>query len=264
MNNIFAPLYHLNHRRNTMRSIITKAIALLALLNIAVFAQQKGTFTDPRDNKKYNTVKIGKQIWLAENLNYSGSDGYLGLCYDKDPENCQKYGRLYDWSEAMGIDRAFNKKIYVSKNAKQQGVCPAGWHLPNDKEWQALIDFVGGDKVAGKKLKAKEGWKAFDFSRKNFDDPKCKWTEEKEDDRGRIIKTEYDKCSTDEFGFSALPGGQGSSPFYNVSKRGVWWSASQLISDNAYYKHIDYDSEYFFYNPTEPKSCLYSVRCVMD
>jgi uncharacterized protein (TIGR02145 family) len=193
-----------------------KVIALLALLNIVAFAQ---TFVDQRDNKKYKTVKIGNQNWMAQNLDYHGEDGYTGLCYgDKpkikisNPGNCEKYGRLYDWEES--------KKV-----------CPTGWHLPNDNEWKTLVNFLGGNKVAGKKLKAtSDEWK------------KCKW--EDTDNRGRVIVT--DLCGTDEHGFSALPGGfsqaiDGGSQFDPVNNKlsraitlsfdhinvtGIWWSRS--------------------------------------
>jgi len=92
---------------------------------------QKGSFTDSRDKKKYGTIKIGTQTWMAENLNY---DGERSICYDDYPADCEKYGRLYDWETA--------KKA-----------CPPGWHLPSDAEWQKLVDFAGGKEVAGKKLK---------------------------------------------------------------------------------------------------------------
>jgi uncharacterized protein (TIGR02145 family) len=123
------------------------SIILLTLLCTAVFAQQKGTFTDARDGKTYKTVNIGKQTWMAENLDYYGEDGYLGLCYGekiRKPENCKKYGRLYYWNEAMET-------------------CPKGWHLPDTTEWNELINFAGGIYVAGKKLKARTGWKRHDF-----------------------------------------------------------------------------------------------------
>jgi uncharacterized protein (TIGR02145 family) len=115
---------------------------LLALLCIATFAQQKGTFTDTRDGKTYKTTKIGEQVWMAENLNYEAG----GKCYGNDPANCDKYGRLYDWNVAMKA-------------------CPKGWHLPSNKEWHSLINATGEkyvkqnyESVAGRKLKSKSGW----------------------------------------------------------------------------------------------------------
>jgi len=93
-------------------------------------------FTDPRDGKIYRTVKIGNQVWMAENLNF---DCPGSKCYDNDPKNANIYGRLYDWETA--------KKA-----------CPPGWHLPSNEEWQALVDFAGGGEIARKKLKAKNGW----------------------------------------------------------------------------------------------------------
>jgi uncharacterized protein (TIGR02145 family) len=91
-------------------------------------------FTDPRDSKTYKTIKMpdGK-VWFAENLNYAAEGS---KCYDNKEENCQKYGRLYDWATAMEA-------------------CSKGWHLPSKEEWEGL-DF--GNKTAGKKLKAASGW----------------------------------------------------------------------------------------------------------
>jgi uncharacterized protein (TIGR02145 family) len=96
----------------------------------------ENTFTDPRDGKVYRTVKIGSQVWMAENLNYNAPGS---VCYNNDPRNGEKYGRLYDWETA--------KKA-----------CPPGWHLPSDKEWNVLINFAGGSGVGGKHLKAKNDW----------------------------------------------------------------------------------------------------------
>jgi len=98
---------------------------------------KKGSYTDTRDKKTYKTVKIGEQTWMAENLNYEASDSY---CYDNKPENCQKYGGLYNWETA-------------------ETACPSGWHLPNKEEWQVLVDFAGGSEIAGTTLKATSGWK---------------------------------------------------------------------------------------------------------
>ena len=109
---------------------------LILLLTIATYAQT--SLQDKRDGKTYKTVKIGTQIWMAENLNYDNKDGYSS-CYDDKEENCTKYGRLYRWSAA---DKA----------------CPAGWHLPTRKDWYDLFQTVGGKDAAIRTLKSKNGW----------------------------------------------------------------------------------------------------------
>lgn len=91
---------------------------------------------DPRDGKKYQTVKIGNQIWMAENLNYDVSGS---LCYGYNNYNCDKYGKLYKWHDAKSI-------------------CPEGWHLPSLAEWNEMITFLGGPIPSLNKLKAKTIW----------------------------------------------------------------------------------------------------------
>jgi uncharacterized protein (TIGR02145 family) len=173
--------------------------------------------TDARDKKTYKTVKIGKQTWMAENLNY---DEKGSKCYENNDSFCKGYGRLYDWTAA-------------------KTACPKGWHLPSKSEYEALDKFVGGEKVAGKKLKAKSGWNENDGKSGN---------------------------GTDEFGFSALPGGGNSGGhFYNIGYLGYWWSASK----NEYYSSLAYsrfmDCYYGGANwDGNNKSALFSVRCVKD
>jgi uncharacterized protein (TIGR02145 family) len=109
---------------------------MLAGVAVALLAAGDGkppvsTYTDKRDGKVYKIVRIGSQVWFAENLNYAavGSE-----CYRDSAEYCAKYGRLYKWKTAMTA-------------------CPAGTHLPKDDEWTMLVDYVGGEKKAWAKLK---------------------------------------------------------------------------------------------------------------
>jgi uncharacterized protein (TIGR02145 family) len=115
----------------------------------------KDTFTDSRDNKSYETVKIGTQTWMAENLNVAASGSKCGdgeSLSDGNTSTCDTYGRLYDWETA-------------------KAACPSDWHLPSDAEWTTLENSVGGSFTAGTKLKAKSGWNSngngedtYDFS----------------------------------------------------------------------------------------------------
>jgi uncharacterized protein (TIGR02145 family) len=109
---------------------MNKRISLLTSLCVInfgiVLAQENvnrtGTFTDSRDGKIYKTVMIGGQNWMAENLNFTAKEN--SWCYDNVDSNCSKYGRFYSWDAAMNS-------------------CPAGWHLPTDKEWNMLEKNIG-------------------------------------------------------------------------------------------------------------------------
>jgi uncharacterized protein (TIGR02145 family) len=102
----------------------------------SVYDATAKTLTDLRDGKTYKTVTIGDQTWMAENLNYETENSY---CYDDDPSNCSKYGRLYTWAAA-------------------KTVCPSGWHLPSTTEFKTLFTAVGGSSTAGTVLKSTGGW----------------------------------------------------------------------------------------------------------
>lgn len=109
------------------------------LLCNQVSAQEYGSFTDSRDGKTYKTIKIGGQIWMAENLAFKTDTGSWAC--NNDIRNATTYGYLYNWETA-------------------NNVCPATWHLPSNDEWLKLIYFLGGKTYSGGKLKAKILWKS--------------------------------------------------------------------------------------------------------
>ena len=120
-------------------------------------------------------------------------------------------------------------RLYDWATAKT--VCPAGWHLPSDEEWTTLTDYVGND--AGTKLKATSGWKS---------------------------------NGTDEFGFSALPGGTSisSGSFDYAGSLGVWWSATERNASSAYWRRMNDSYSNVVGRSADDKSMLFSVRCVRD
>ena len=139
-----------------------------------------GSMTDSRDGQTYKTVVIGTQTWMAENLNYETKNSY---CYDGYVANCTMYGRLYTWAAAMDSvgtwstnGKGCGYRKTCSPTYPVRGVCPDGWHLPTQTEWNTLFNAVGGSSVAGTMLKSTSGW----YSNGN---------------------------GTDAFSFSALPAG---------------------------------------------------------
>ena len=119
----------------------SNALSVLCIQNPPIKKISR-TFTDTRDNKQYNVIKIGNIIWMASNLNYNAKGSF---CYNNKLENCNRYGRLYDWDLA-------------------QTVCPSSWRLSSNDDWMNMIESSGGD--VGRKLKAKEwgGWDNYGFT----------------------------------------------------------------------------------------------------
>jgi uncharacterized protein (TIGR02145 family) len=195
-----------------------------------------GTFTDSRNNKIYKTVKIGNQTWFAENLNYDVPNVDTDVCYDNEADSCAKYGRLYNWVTAMGIDASYNSTYWGGSDAERQGVCPVGWHLPSDAEWTQLTNFVGGASTAGTKLKSTSGW----------------------NNGGN---------GTDGYRFSALPNGSGDDGaggyLYYAGNFGSWWSATEDNAINAWYRYMNYDKDSVGSNYGD-KTGRGAVRCVQN
>lgn len=119
-----------------------KNLILVTLMGITISQAQKSVFTDSRDGKKYKSVKIGNQVWMAENLNFeTNSESW---CRDNDPENCDQFGRLYSWSGALKLAENCNyNDCGDSIKIHHQGVCPDGWHIPSQSEWRTLDSAVG-------------------------------------------------------------------------------------------------------------------------
>jgi len=191
------------------------------------------------DISKYKTKQIGTQNWMAENLNYAvagskcGSDD--GKLKEENTSNCDTYGRLYNWVTAMNLPASCNSSSCSGQiKAKHQGICPSGWHIPSQDDWDVLKTAVGGASTAGTELKATSGWNASGNGQ-------------------------------DTYGFSALPGGlaYSSDNFDNVGLTGLWWSATEYRASDAYYQVMSYNYANVS-SGSSGKFVLYSVRCVQD
>ncbi|MCL2182809.1 MAG: fibrobacter succinogenes major paralogous domain-containing protein [Chitinispirillia bacterium] len=226
-------------------SIITAIVLSAALLFAAHANPGAGTFTDSRDGKVYRTVRMGDLTWMAENLNFKTGGS---RCYGNKESNCQKYGLLYDWTTAMSA-------------------CPAGWRLPARNDWADLVKAAGGEETAGKKLKSKTGW--------------GDWTCDKGmvmDGRDCTLWRSYSGNGSDDFGFSAMPGGSRvGADFDGSGGYGQWWSATKNASGQICYwgildshneiVEVDLDESVliqFGGNANDFKNASNSVRCVQE
>ena len=209
-------------------------------------------FTDTRDNNHYDVVKIGNQVWMAENLAYlpsvnmvaDGSEDAAGSYYyvygydgtnvtdAKATDNYTTYGVLYNWTAAMDGEASS-----TTNPSGIQGVCPAGWHLPSDAEWTELTDYLGGTSVAGGKLK----------------------------ETGTTHWTSPNTGATNETGFTALPGGFRNyfGSFLNIGFNGYWWSATEYGATHAWYRTMNYSGSNVDRDLND-KELGFSVRCVRD
>jgi uncharacterized protein (TIGR02145 family) len=232
---------------NNQLTIVTIPNSVTSIGN-QVFSGNKHTATikipnsnvilDTRNERQYRTVRIGNKTWMAENLNYKIGRSW---CYENNESNCDKYGRLYDWNAAISA-------------------CPSGWHLSTRQEWEDLVNIAGGRKIAGRKLKAKNGWSAI----------------------GGFCS--QDPNGTDEYGFSALPGGEkladGQTHSYNGKTytfigggyATYWWTATTknvgILStpiSNAYKQDIGGCLIDRVDEGTAPQTDYgFSVRCVQN
>ena len=205
------------------------------------------TLKDLRDGQIYRTVKIGKQVWMAENLNYESEKSF---CYMDSSEYCSKYGRLYTWAAAIDSMRLATDKEHpqdcgydkiCSILEKVQGICPEGWSLPSTYEWSVLFSVVGGEKTAGKMLKSTSGWNDY-----------------REGDSGN---------GSDDYMFSVLSAGyRYFDTFKYEGDVAYYWCSTE----ENYESHGDFAYSVVFGSSKDGafrvnrKNLAFSVRCVKD
>jgi uncharacterized protein (TIGR02145 family) len=219
-----------------MLNKITLIIFFIILHANDAFTQIYGSFSDVRDGKVYKSVKIGNQTWMAENLNvgrFMNGDSIPEVktpeeweaarqnrepawCYyNNDPANGAKYGRLYNW--------------YAVFDPRK--LAPYGWHITSDREWTTLSKFLGGEKVAGGKIKSKNLWKDHGYVACT----NCfMWSQEKSKQLCSICKNQryiYKALAgngSNISGLNALPGGFFSNDSFNeIGERCIWWTKTE-------------------------------------
>jgi uncharacterized protein (TIGR02145 family) len=194
------------------------------------------TITDI-DGNVYNTVTIGTQCWMKENLKTSkyndGTSITTGLSndawvntstgaysiYDNNDANNTTYGKLYNW--------------YTVNTGK---LCPTGWHIPSNVEWTLLVDFLGGEAEAGGKMKSTIGWLAPNTG------------------------------ATNSSGFTGLSGSarnNGSGIYGGLSYYGYWWSNMVFNADVAFSMYLTHNKSEAELNPYD-KGSGFSCRCIKD
>lgn len=198
---------------------------------------------DSRDKKTYKTVKIAGLEWMAENLNYEMENSY---CYDGKPANCEKYGRLYTWEAALEA-------------------CPAGWHLPDREEFNALLEAIGESSTAGQKLKSRSGWNDYEMETvifcMSFDPEECQ-KDDNDPDPDEGIESGN---GTDAFGFSALPAGERyeNGNYEGVGEDAYFWKSSGLGGSlGGDYVKLSNAEKSVYQNSTSGSA--FSVRCVKN
>lgn len=196
-------------------------------------------------------VTIGTQVWATKNLDVATySDGTpipevdaaewttirtgAWCYYENSTANGKIYGKLYNWYAVAGIHD-------YDPNTPNKILAPTGWHVPSDAEWITLRDYLGGESVAGSKMKV----------------------------TGNSLWVGFNTDATNSSGFSALPGGlrndSGSLPFRDMGHTCVWWSSSEVLNFPTLARFWNVTQlTGNFQNSYSLKEFGYSVRCVKD
>lgn len=209
-----------------------------------------GTPTVTYEGQVYNTVLIGSQCWLKENLNVgtmiNGENDMVDnniiekYCYDNEPANCAISGGLYQWNEMM----------QYSNNEGVQGICPDGWHIPTDSEWKTLSGAVDSQFGIGDPVWDLDLWRGFDA--------------------GLNLKSTsgwYQSGNgTDIFGFTAIQGGHRSIQAFDRFQQffyAQFWSSTYKTEFGSWSHTVGYNKNemhLFGYNKEHGRS----VRCIKD
>ena len=220
--------------------------------NLNDFSADSGTFIDVRDNREYKWVRIGEQIWMAENLAYLPQ---INTPSDLSLSIARNYIYDYDGNDLIEAKTIFNFITYGVLYNYEAAIssCPEGWHLPADEEWEQLAQFISDQRgpyslipkpsmlvqppnwySVGGHLQSTRGW------------------------------YKYGNNGSDDYGFSANPGGflHEGGTFYQIEGYGSWWSSTKLHENHAYSRYIpDNDS---FIRGVNRLNMGNSVRCVKD
>ncbi|MBN3035062.1 MAG: hypothetical protein JW861_05705, partial [Bacteroidales bacterium] len=200
---------------------------------------------DVRDGKSYNTILIGNQCWMVENLNYgSAINGNQPMedngipekyCFENISSNCDTYGGLYQWNEAMQ---------YLSHSG-YQGLCPNGWHVPSDNEWCTLEKYLDPTISCDT-----FGFRGTDGGGKMKEAGTAHWQTP-------------NTGATNSSGFTGLPGGfrDISTGFSNLGESGNWWTSDNLYHNDILFRELTYNSTQVNRNFINPE-IAFSIRCV--
>ena len=224
-----------------MKRFTAFALVLTAMMSVFVMGcvidpnPEFGEITDERDGQTYQTVKLGDQTWLAQNLNYETDNN--SWCYDDDPDKCETFGRLYDWEAAMTA-------------------CPDGWHLASDEEWSTLIKYLDPkadpneeteSSIAGGMMKATG----------TMEDGTGPWKSPNEG-------------ATNSSGFSAEGGGvrYEDGTFILLGMHVIYWTSTEDDANRICFRILDYGVDDIYRglsdNENLTKEMGLSVRCIMD
>lgn len=206
-------------------------------------SQDEQTFVDERDGTEYKMVTIGNQTWMAENLNFgtfvtdiNDSTQFLDenqkFCFLNELVQCDVRGGLYQWHSALNVSQdcsSGNISCADSIEANHQGICPSGWHDPTLSEWNTLNSFVGGESLAGRKLRLE-----------SFN-------------------------GTNDYGFNILSSGRRDKGgnFYLGSTEAYFWLASENGAYNARYGWTSSDETSTKWFHSSKKNGM-SVRCLKN